>query len=544
MRASHRDVLLALALFALPLLVFAPVTHGAEFLNFDDDVYVTANPAVRAGLTAATVRWAFTNVESGHFHPLTWLSHAADVALFGLDASAHLRTTLALHALATVLCFLLWRRLEVEVGAALFSAALFAVHPLRVESVAWVATRKDVLSGVLFFVALLCWAWWRERPGPGRMALTVAAFVAALLAKPTVLPLPLLLLVLERWPLGLALSWARVREKGWLLLASALFAGVAVFGQGRVGAIAQLPLGERALNAGAALVAYAGRLLAPLEVSLFHPARPLPPGLGVACLLLVVGVSVAAVRHRLPRPLAMAWGWYVLLLLPVSGLVQIGGQFIADRWLYLPLPGVVVGLWAWLRGLGAVRWALAGLLVVAAAGLTRQQLPHYRTSEAAFRHALEVEPDNFLAHTNLGAALEQRGAVDEAHLHYEEAVRLNPTWPTALINLGNARARQGRLGEAEALYRRALAREPTQGLAHYNLALALVMRGQPGEAIAHYAEAVRLRPTDAMAALGHGATLLALGRREEGLSELRRAVALDPGSSEARERLRRAEQVP
>lgn len=535
----------ALALFALPLLVFAPVTQGYEFLNFDDDVYVTANPAVRAGLTGGTVRWAFSNVESGHFHPLTWLSHAADVSLFGLDAGAHHRTTLLLHAVATLLCFVFWRRLGVRSSTAVFAAALFAVHPLRIESVAWVATRKDVLSGVLFFVTLLCWTWWRARPGFTRMLVTTLAFLAALLAKPTVLPLPVLLLVLDVWPLGGVLTLARVREKLPLFALSVLFAGVAVFGQRSAGALStlgEIPLATRVQNAAAALLAYAGRIVAPLEVSLFHPLRPLPAGLGVACLLVVAGVSVAAWRKRLSAPVAMSWWWFVLLLLPVSGLVQIGGQFIADRWLYLPLSGVLVGLWSSFRAPGVVRWSLALLLVVAAVGLTRRSLPHYRTSETVFRHALEVEPDNFLAHTNLGTALEQRGALDEAHGHYEEAARLNPTWPTALTNLGNARARQGRLQEAEGLYRRALEREPTNGLAHYNLALALVMQGRAPEALTHYAEAVRLRPGDAMAALGYGATLLGVGRRDEGLAELRRSVALDPTSQEARARLQQAEQ--
>ncbi|MFZ5442035.1 MAG: hypothetical protein ACOZQL_18660, partial [Myxococcota bacterium] len=339
MSARTRDVFFALALFALPLLVFAPVTQGYEFLNFDDDVYVTANPAVRAGLTGGTVRWAFSNVESGHFHPLTWLSHAADVSLFGLDAGAHHRTTLLLHAVATLLCFVFWRRLGVRSSTAVFAAALFAVHPLRIESVAWVATRKDVLSGVLFFVTLLCWTWWRARPGFTRMLVTTLAFLAALLAKPTVLPLPVLLLVLDVWPLGGVLTLARVREKLPLFALSVLFAGVAVFGQRSAGALStlgEIPLATRVQNAAAALLAYAGRIVAPLEVSLFHPLRPLPAGLGVACLLVVAGVSVAAWRKRLSAPVAMAWWWFVLLLLPVSGLVQIGGQFIADRWLYLP----------------------------------------------------------------------------------------------------------------------------------------------------------------------------------------------------------------
>jgi protein O-mannosyl-transferase len=536
--ARTRDVFLALGLFALPLFVFAPVTQF-EFLNFDDDVYVTANPAVRAGLCADTVRWAFTNVESGHFHPLTWLSHAADVSLFGLDAGAHHRTTLLFHALATVLCFVFWRRMRVPAGVALFAAALFAIHPLRIESVAWVATRKDVLSGVLFFATLLCWVWWRERPSAGRMALTTLGFLLALLAKPTVLPLPLLSLVLEpgRW------SWGRVRALAPLFVLSVGFSGLAIFGQRSAGAMSTLdsvPLLDRLANASVALVTYAGRLLAPWQVSIFHPLRPLPAGLGVACGLIVLGVTLACLRGRLAGSLAMAWWWFLFLLLPVSGLVQIGGQFVADRWLYLPLSGVVVGLASAFRGPAFVRVMVGVALVSIALVLTRENLPHYRTSELVFRHALEVQPENFLAHTNLGTALEQRGALEEAHFHYEQAAQLNPTWPTANVNLGNARARQGRLQEAETLYRRALQRDPTHGLAHYNLALDLVMQGRAAESLVHYAEATRLRPNDAMAALGYGATLVGLGRRAEGLAELERSLRLDPTSEEARQRYARA----
>lgn len=537
-----RDLFIALALFAFTLLVFAPVT-SFEFLNFDDDVYVTANPAVRAGLTADTVRWAFSNVESGHFHPLTWLSHAADVSLFGLDAGAHHRTSLLLHALAAALCFVFWRRLGISVGVAALAGALFAVHPLRIESVAWVATRKDVLSGVLAFATLLSWAWWRERPGPARMAVTALAFLAALLAKPTVLPLPLLLLALEVWPLGRRLSVAQVKPLAPLFALSALFALVAVFGQAHAGALASLdalPLGTRVTNASVALVTYAGRLVAPLSVSLFHPLRSFPPGLGVACGLVVVGVSVAAARRKFPPPLAFAWWWFLLLLLPVSGLVQIGGQFIADRWLYLPLSGVVVGVASALRGPATARWLAGVALVVASVALTRRDLPDYRTSELAFRHALEVEPDNFLAHTNLGTALEARGAQDEADAHFEEAQRLNPTWPTALTNLGNVRARHGQLADAESLFRRALEREPSLALAHYNLALALALQSRRAEALPHYAEAARLRPTDAMAALGYGAALVQEGRVDEGVAELARSVALNPASQEAQAWYRRA----
>jgi tetratricopeptide (TPR) repeat protein len=539
------DGLLALALFALPLLVFAPVV-GFEFLNFDDDVYVTRNPAIRAGLTWDTVRWAFSNVESGHFHPLTWLTHALDVTLFGLDAGAHHRTTLLLHGVATVLCFTFWSRLGISRGVSVFAAALFAIHPLRIESVAWVSTRKDVLSGALFFVTLLCWLHWRARPSLPRLALTTFSFLCALLAKPTVLPLPALLLVLEVWPLGAPSYFARLKDKLPLFALSLIFAGVAAFGQARTGAMRSLdslPLGSRLANASVALITYAGRLFAPTEVSLFHPMLPLPVGLGVVCGLIILGVTFAALRGRLPQPVTMAWFWFVLLLLPVCGLVQIGGQFIADRWLYLPLSGVVVGLTTRLPGPRSLHFALGFSLVVIAIGLTRRELPNYRTSELVFSHALAVQPNNFLAHTNLGNALESRGALDEASLHYEEAVRLNPTWPTALNNLGNTRARQQRLPEAEALYRRALEREPTLGLAHYNLALTLVMQGRRPEAVPHYAEAVRLRPNDAMAAVGYGAALMQSDQLAAGLTELKRSVALDANSAEGWSWLERAQRM-
>jgi Flp pilus assembly protein TadD len=540
-RDSTRDVLAALALAALAWLVFAPVT-GFAFLNFDDDLYVTENAHVRAGLTWDTVRWAFSSAETGHYHPLTWLSHALDVEWFGLEAGAHHRTGLLLHGVGTALCFLAWRRLGIRFEVAALAGALFAVHPLRLESVAWVATRKDVLSGVVFFLALLAWASWLERRQPWRLALTTALFAVALLAKPTVLPLPLLLLVLDRWPLARTERLAtRVLEKAPLFVVAAVFAVVAVVSQrgaGTMPSVDAISVGDRFANASVALVTNVGRLLWPVEVSLFHPLRPLPVGLGVACALGLVAVTGWAARAR--SSVAMAWWWFLLLLLPVSGLVQIGGQLVADRWLYLPLSGVVVGL------ASAVSWPRLGLLasgaglVVACVGLTRHHLPHYASSEAAFRHALEVEPDNFLAHTNLGFALEARGAEQEAQRHFEEAVRLNPTWPTAQNNLGNALARRGRLAEAEAAFRKAVERQPDLALARTNLALALSLQGRAAEAVPHAVEGARLRPLDANAALVAGAALVTSGDVEAGVVQLERATTLGPTVAEAWAHLARA----
>jgi Flp pilus assembly protein TadD len=540
-RDPTRDTLTSAALVALALLVFAPVTQF-EFLNFDDDLYVTANAHVRAGLTWDTVRWAFSSAETGHFHPLTWLSHALDVTWFGLDAGAHHRTSLLLHAVATALCFLAWRRLRLRFEVAALAGALFAVHPLRLESVAWVSTRKDVLSAVFFFLALLAWAWWLERPGRGRLTLTAGVFLIALLCKPTVLPLPLLLLALDRWPLDRQEPFvARVLEKWPLFALSAAFALVAVVGQrsaGTMPTVEAIGLLDRLANASVALVTNVGRLLWPVEVSLFHPLRPLPPGLGLACGVVLAGVSAWAARSR--SSAAFAWWWFLALLLPVSGLVQIGGQLIADRWLYLPLSGVVVGLaslWRWpSRSLAIV----GALLVIACAGLTRRSLPFYASSEVAFRHALDVEPDNFLAHTNLGFALEARGALDEAHQHFEAAARLNPTWPTAQNNLGNVLARRGQLREAEEAFRTALRRQPDLAQAQANLALALSLQGRPQEALPHFQEAVRLRPNDANATLGYGAALVTTGQLVEGLRMLEQSTQLEPSVAEAWAHLSRA----
>jgi Flp pilus assembly protein TadD len=543
---TTRSALLTLALVAMTLAVFWPVqTFG--FLDFDDDGYVTANPQVRAGLSASGARWAFGNTEAGHFHPLTWLSHQADVSAFGLDAGAHHRTTLWLHALAVALCFAALRRLlaneaQGEVTAFL-AAGAFAVHPLRLESVAWVATRKDVLSGVFFFAALLAWA---TVTGTARRWLTLGLYLLALLAKPTVLPLPLLLLALETWP-GRSTSrlGARLSAQAPLLLVMVAFAGVAVFAQRSAGAMVDLgalSVGERLSNAAVGVFAQAGHLVWPAGLSIFHPLRPLVPGLGLGAGFVLAGLALAIARGKVAAPLAFAFTWGVLLLLPVSGLVQIGGQSIADRWLYLPTAGVVMGV------LGAVpstvsaraRWSVALAWLGALGLVTRVDLPDWRDSEHVFGHALAVEPENFLAHNNLGLALETRGALDEAEQHYAEAVRLNPTWPTALSNLANARARRGALAEAIPLYERALARAPDFQPAHYNLALALAMQGRLAEARPHYERALALRPDDAQAALGYGVTLVNLGEVANGVGVLQRAASSSPDSAELQAHLGRA----
>ncbi len=544
---AREDVVPAVALVAATVALFWPV-GGFDFLNFDDDVYVTANPEVRAGLTLRGLRWAFSSAQAGHFQPLTWLSHQADVSLFGLAAGAHHLTNLALHAVAVLACFIAWRRLlrDVPGGAssALLASVVFALHPLRLESVAWVSTRKDVLSGALFFLALIAWTRWVEAPSAGRKLNVLGLWLLALLAKPTVLPFPLLLLALDGWPLRRLSreTWrARVLEKAPLLALMAAFAAVAVVSQRSIGALSSLdavPLPDRFGNASVALLAYVGRLFVPWPLSIFHPLRTLPPGLAVTALALgVASVAAALFARSLPAPLRVGWLWFVLLLLPVLGLVQLGGQLLADRWLYLPTSGLVAGLACCFRPLPRpALLALAALLFA----LTRVQLPAFQNSESVFRQALSVTPDNFMAHNNLAAALEERGATAEAVTHYEEAVRLNPTWPTALMNLGNARAREGAYAEASALYARALDRQPEFALAHYNCGLALARQGRVAEALPHYAKATQLRPQDEQAALGYGAALVRTGELARGTLELQRAVQLAPASAEARAQLARA----
>jgi len=485
-------------LFAATVLVFGRALR-CGFVNYDDPAYVTDNAHVQGGLSRADMAWAFTGA-ADYWHPLTWLSHMLDWQLYGPYARGHHLTSVLWHALAAVLAFLLFRRFGAGLWLGAFAAALFAWHPLRVESVVWVTERKDVMSGCFFLLTLLAYARYADRRAAGRPAwpaylLTLLGFIAGLMSKPMLVSLPFVLLVLDFWPLARGGPSARQRhlllEKLPFLALAGAAATATVVMQRQAGAfVLDLPLGARAANAVVSLARYLGKFLWPFDLIVCypHPGRwPAAALLGAGVLLL--GVSWLAWRERGRRPwIAAGWLFFLLVLLPVLGLVQAGFQSMADRYTYLPLLGIeIAGLWtlrpAWRTAGGRTAAAAAGALVLAACiARTWNQEGVWRDSVALFTHATAVSARNDVAEDFLAAALFAAGRFDESELHAERALALNPKNANALVRLAGLRDRQGRLPEAADFLRAALALRPDQPDVQCQLGLLELRQGRLDEA--------------------------------------------------------------
>lgn len=542
---SGTRALLALALVGAVLVTFGGVL-GHDFVNYDDDLYVTRNPAVQRGVGLESLRWAFTTGVAANWHPLTWLSHQLDWTLWGPAPGGHHATSLALHAANTLLVFVVLDRLTGAPWRSALVAALFGLHPLHVESVAWVAERKGVLSTLFWLLATLAWAGWARRGGAGRYALVAGALALGLLAKPMVVTLPFTLLLLDWWPLGrwacARAAWPLVREKLPLFALVAASAVVTWTVQQAGGAVTTtLPLATRLGNALVVWVAYLGKALWPVGLSPIYPHPGARPSLAVlAAALLLAAITALAVVQRRRRPhLLVGWLWYLGTLVPVIGLVQVGATAMADRYTYVPLLGIFVAL-AWSlparpepRLVGAAAVVVLALLGVRA----RDQAAVWRDSTTLFTHALAVDERNPLAHVNLGVELGARGELDRATAHLERALALRPDMVTARIALGNTLVRRGRWEEAVAAYRAALAADPSSARAHNNLGWVLLQRGQLDEAIATLERARQLDPALATAENDLG---LARARRGDAAAARRHfeaAIALDPRLADAHSNL-------
>ncbi|MFN0006555.1 MAG: tetratricopeptide repeat protein [Planctomycetota bacterium] len=497
---------IALALVLATLFAYEPVRNNG-FISFDDNFYLTQNPQVQAGLGLDGVRWAFTTGHSANWHPLTWLSHMLDVSLWGMDARGHHVTSVLLHAASVVLLFFLLRRMTGETGKSAFVAAAFAVHPLHVESVAWVAERKDVLSALLGLLTLQFWVAWTKEGGRLRYVASIVLFALGLMAKPMLVTLPFLMLLLDAWPLARldrGTARARIVEKlpfFALALLSCIVTylvqqrGFAVIGQ------TVLPLSFRFGNAGIAYVTYLGKAVWPVDLAFFYPYPPMLSAVKAVLSGILVLTATALVLYRAhARPwLAVGWFWWLGMLVPVIGIVQVGRQSLADRYMYLPLVGLAV-LAAWgtdslFRGRGrAVRVALAIAVVGAWTFLTRAQSEVWKDDFSLFGHAVAVTEENAVAHDLLGTALADQGRLDEALSEYRQAILLAPRNANYHTNMGIVLAMQGRLEEALESYRAALSFEPNLGNAYLNQGVALANLGRLDEAIESVSQGVRLRP--------------------------------------------------
>jgi tetratricopeptide (TPR) repeat protein len=496
---------IALGLLVATMVAYGPLRENG-FVGLDDPEYVTKNPNVLAGLTGGGFSWAFNVGYTGNWHPLTWISHQVDVSLWGLDPAAHHTTSLVLHALSTLLLFLFLARATGRDGPSAFVAAVFAVHPLHVESVAWVAERKDVLSTLLGFGSLLLWVEWAAKAGRGRYLGSLGLFAASLAAKPMFVTLPFLLVLLDRWPLERK-GAERLREKLPFFALAAASCVLTVIAQSRgkaVSAVASLPLELRAMNALSAYLAYFAKACWPAHLAVFYPyplgGAPALEVLGGGALLAAGTFAAFRFARRLPW-LATGWLWWVGMLVPVIGIVQVGGQSMADRYTYVPMVGLSIAF-AWgaaellsrLRPGRAVGWAAGLAVLVACVGATRAQVALWKDDETLFRHALESTDRNYLAHLRLAGDAWEAGRREEALAHFAETVRLAPDMPEAHNNYGAALLVSGRADDALVQLQEAVRLEPDVGDARINLAGALLQKGRIDEAITQLQEGVRLRP--------------------------------------------------
>ena len=609
-----RSRVAAALLLLLCLCAFLGVGEN-DFINLDDRLYITGNPMVARGVTAQGFTWAFTTTRGGNWHPATWLSHMLDVQLFGMEPGRHHLMSLALHSCSAVLLF---GALNIMTGAtwlSFFAAALFAVHPMRVESVAWASERKDVLALLFTLLAILTYVRGLRRPGTQARLATACCFALALLSKPLPVTFPFLLLLLDWWPLGrwsprraaAAGAWTAGlgilpplplwREKIPLFLLAAATSTVTFAAQSRAGGTVpggSVPAAVRAVNAVVSYQKYLADTLWPRDLAVFYP-HPLaiPPWPSwTASLLVLAAITVIAWRLRDRHPcLPVGWFWFLGTLLPMIGLVQVGGQARADRYSYLPHIGLlIIAVW-WVGGslrtprLRRAAVACGAVVVLASAAATAALIPHWRTSVALFtralalaerhppggeprlgsglafirnclgqaysdegrmadaireyRQALALHPLSTVTMNNLAKALEKTGEETEANALYVQALR-DPSLSEPRVKLGGMLMARGRLDDAIHLFQEAIAIDPIAALGYANLGAALAMKGRPAEAESALRTAVVLAPDLEPARFNLGKLLLEQRRYEEAIEQLRESIRLEPDQAAAPFLLREA----
>lgn len=548
---SRGPLLLGLGLVLLTLLVYRDAP-SFEFVNFDDGLYVTSNRQVQKGLTWDGFLWAWQANVASNWHPLTMLSHMLDCELYGLNPRGHHLTNLLLHLANVWLLFEVLRRMTGRAGPSAFVAALFGIHPTHVESVAWIAERKDVLSGLFFLLTLGAYHRWVRDRTPRRYALVAVLFACGLLSKPMLVTLPCVLLLLDVWPLGrlrfeeirsVRQLWQGLRplliEKIPLFVLSVASSAVTVYAQqGSLATLEAVSPGRRVGNALVSYVVYLAKSFWPTKLAAFYPlpgAVPLAKAMGAGALLLAITALVVWRLRRSPW-LAVGWLWFLGMLVPVIGLVQVGRQAMADRYTYLPSIGLFLAItWGVTELLGRTAriqraaLAAAALAVVGALSVAAYaQVGTWKDSLTLFRHALAVTRGNYLAHLNVAVALSSQGDQQGALHHYHEVLRLQPNLAEAHAALGTALRRWGRTAEALPHLRRAVRMKPERARLRHSLAVALEELGRKDEAMVELRKAIELNPRLADAHYGLGALLQEQGKVDEALEHYRTALEINP----------------
>lgn len=573
-----------LLLILATTITYFPV-KDSEFIDLDDDVYVTDNPWIQQGLNLQSISWAMTSLREGVWNPLTWISFMLDYQLFGLNPAGYHLTNLVLHLGSVLLLLGVLYRMTERFWPSLLVAALFALHPLNVESVAWVTERKNVLSTLFWMLSLWAYLEYLRKPVWQHYVGIMGFLILGLMSKQMLVTLPCALLLLDYWPLrrlGDNGKEFRVRLPHLVLEKVPLFA--AVLGAGLLTLIAahtddalpsleKLSLGVRLANAPLSYALYLKKMVWPMDLAVFypHPGSTLSPLAVALAILVLAGISLGVWWGRKSRYLVVGWLWYLGTLVPVAGLIQVGGQSMADRHTYIPAIGIFIMLiWGVAESAQAMRLRTAWLataslgLIISMMVLTRQQLGHWKDSITLFEHTVAVTEGNYLVHNNLGTALLEQGNVDaaienfsrvleirphsdrglynmalalraqgkiEESAHYlARALQSNPSMAEAYNNLGIILIAQKRLEDAITLFKEALEIAPRMEQAHSNLGTALISQGRVDEALVHFLKAVELNPYKAKAYNNLGAVMDLQGRSEEALSYYQRALELSPTS--------------
>jgi tetratricopeptide (TPR) repeat protein len=562
--------LLAAFLALVTIAIYSPAAHF-DFINFDDPLYVTDNDHVKSGLTLAGLRWAFTAFDASNWHPLTWLSHMADRQFFGPQPGAQHLVNVWFHVANTVLLFALLLNLTGARWRSALVAGLFALHPLHVESVAWISERKDVLSTFFGFLSLLCYTRYAQaletgsqrpevggqRPGVNLHSFSywfsLLFFTCGLMSKPMLVTWPFVMLLLDWWPLrriydlrftSCDLKHLLIEKIPFFALAAA--SSVVTFFAQRHGAsvvpLEALPPGARLANAVVAPVRYLLKAIWPADLIVFYPYRGWDWMTIAGAAFVLIGISVWALRRAKSAPqLLTGWLWYLGMLVPVVGLVQVGGQSMADRYTYVPLIGVFIAVVWSIRFAPGRSHALATALAVAVpaicGALSAVQVRYWRNSETLYGHAVKVMPNNLVAHNNLGLAFAKQGRSAEAIAEYLTVLNVRPDYAESRFNLGVAQAEQGQAADAIKNFSAGLEIDPDNAEAHFSLGHALESLGRTNEAAAEYRAALKFKPDYAEAHNSLASVLISEGQDEEAMKELTTALRLKPDYAEAHSNL-------
>ncbi|MBI1869986.1 MAG: tetratricopeptide repeat protein [Chlamydiae bacterium] len=550
MHPTRLNILLGLLIALLTTAIYIQVSHH-PFLPFDDNGYVTKNAHVQKGLTLENIRWAFKTREMANWHPLTWISHIIDAQMYGLNPSGHHLTNLFFHIFNSLLLFTTLFLMTGIQSASFFTAFLFALHPLHVESVAWVAERKDVLSAFFGIGTLLFYSIYTRSPSLRKYLGTIVIFILGLLSKPTLVSWPFVLLLLDDFPLNRfsKYRWKCLWEKIPFFILSVGSCWMTFLVQRSGGAVRSLEkfsLMARIKNTLVSYMIYIKKMFWPVDLAYFypHPGNSLPLWEALGAFIVLVIISYGAIQKRRNYPyLLTGWFWFLITLIPVIGLVQVGMQGYADRYTYLPLIGLFMILSWGARDLLSklsgkfIRKIVVSILYVLILGVmplvTWGQIKYWESSRSLFERAVHINPQSDLLYFNWGVALSEEGQLKEAIEVYQKTLQLNPGFAKAYNNLGFASYRQGRMSEAIQMYEKALKIKPDFMEAHDNFAAALADLHRFDEALMHYTRALELSPDSASLHNNLGALLIQMNRLESAVSQLQEALRIKPDYLEA-----------